>query len=78
MGEDRNACLPFDAAVRERANGIPAATAVIDVFAARLRKLSPKIQLVNYGCPGESTVTFVRGHCPAFADAFKLHDVFRG
>jgi len=23
-------------------------------------------------------VTFVRGNCPAFADGFKLHDVFRG
>src|SRR4051812_39676606 len=36
----------------------------VDVFAARLRKLSPKIRVVNYGCPGESTVTFVRGGCP--------------
>jgi lysophospholipase L1-like esterase len=53
-------------------------TGYVDVFAARLRKLSPKIQVVNYGCPGESTVTFTRGGCPAFADGFKLHDAFRG
>jgi lysophospholipase L1-like esterase len=53
-------------------------TGYVDVFAARLRKLAPKIQVVNYGCPGESTVTFVRGGCPAFADGFKLHDAFRG
>jgi lysophospholipase L1-like esterase len=53
-------------------------TGYVDVFAARLRKLSPKIQVVNYGCPGESTVTFVRGSCPALADGFKLHDAFRG
>jgi lysophospholipase L1-like esterase len=53
-------------------------TGYVDVFAARLRKLSPKIQVVNYGCPGESTVTFIRGGCPAFADGFKLHDAFRG
>jgi lysophospholipase L1-like esterase len=53
-------------------------TGYVDVFAARLRKLSPSIQVVNYGCPGESTVTFVRGGCPGRADGFKLHDPFRG
>ncbi len=53
-------------------------TGYVDVFAARLRKLSPKIQVVNYGCPGESTVTFARGGCPALADGVKLHDAFRG
>jgi lysophospholipase L1-like esterase len=53
-------------------------TGYVDVFAARLRKLSPKIQVVNYGCPGESTVTFARGGCPSLADGVKLHDAFRG
>jgi lysophospholipase L1-like esterase len=53
-------------------------TGYVDLFAARLRKLSPKIQVVNYGCPGESTVTFARGGCPALADGVKLHDAFRG
>ena len=53
-------------------------TGYVDVFAARLRKLSAGILVVNYGCPGESTVTFSRGGCPAFADRVKLHDVFRG
>jgi lysophospholipase L1-like esterase len=53
-------------------------TGYVDVFAARLRKLSPKLRVVNYGCPGESTVTFTGGGCPAFADGFKLHDAFRG
>ncbi len=53
-------------------------TGYVDLFAARLRKLSPQIQVVNYGCPGESTVTFTRGGCPAFADGFKLHNAFRG
>src|SRR5919198_3408438 len=53
-------------------------TGYVDVLAARLRRLSPKIRVVNYGCPGESTVTFARGGCPAFADGFKLHDAFRG
>jgi lysophospholipase L1-like esterase len=51
-------------------------TGYVDVFAARLRKLSPKIDVVNYGCSGESTVTFARGgwNC----DGLKPHDVFRG
>ena len=53
-------------------------TGYVDVFAARLRKLSAGIHVVNYGCPGESTVTFVRGGCPAFADHVTLHDTFRG
>src|SRR5262249_16581431 len=53
-------------------------TGYVDVFAAWLRKLDPAIRLVNFGCPGESTVTFAPGGCPGFADGFKLHDVFRG
>ena len=53
-------------------------TGDVDVLAARLRKLSPGLQVVNYGCPGESTVTFSGGGCPAFADRVKLHDAFRG
>ena len=51
-------------------------TGYVDLFAARLRKLSPKIDVVNYGCPGESTVTFTRGGWRC--DGFKLHDTFRG
>jgi lysophospholipase L1-like esterase len=51
-------------------------TGYVDVFAARLRKLSPKIDVINYGCPGESTVTFARGgwNC----DGLEPHDTFRG
>ena len=49
----------------DKANAAPPSAfdnGYVDLFAARLRKLSPKIQVVNYGCPGESTVTFIRGH----------------
>jgi lysophospholipase L1-like esterase len=53
-------------------------TGYVDVFADRLRKQSPGLEVVNYGCPGESTVTFTRGGCPAFVDRIKLHDAFRG
>jgi lysophospholipase L1-like esterase len=51
-------------------------TGYVDVFVGRLRKLSPKIDVVNYGCPGESTVTFIRGGWRC--DGLKLHDAFRG
>jgi lysophospholipase L1-like esterase len=53
-------------------------TGYVDVFAARLRTLAPKIRVVNYGCPGESTVTFVNGGCPWLAGGRALHDAFRG
>jgi lysophospholipase L1-like esterase len=53
-------------------------TGYVDLFAARLRTLSPKIKVVNYGCPGESTVTFTRGGCPWLAEGKKLHDAYRG
>jgi lysophospholipase L1-like esterase len=53
-------------------------TGFVDVVAARLRKISPDLRLGNYGCPGESTVTFARGGCPAFPLYFKPHDAFRG
>lgn len=50
----------------------------VDVFAARLRKLAPKIRVVNYGCPGETTVTFAKGGCDWLAEGMKLHDSFSG
>ena len=53
-------------------------TGYVDLFAARLRKLSPKIQVVNYGCPGESTKTFIIGGCPWLGDEEALHDAFKG
>lgn len=63
-----------------KANAPPSAvkTGYVDLFAARLRKLSPKIQVVNYGCPGESAVTFTRGGCDWLKHGGKLHNAFRG
>ena len=51
-------------------------TGYVDVFAARLRRFSPTIHVVNFGCPGESTVTFTRGGWRC--DGAPLHDVFHG
>jgi lysophospholipase L1-like esterase len=53
-------------------------TGYVDVFATRLRALAPGIRVVNYGCPGESTVTFTKGGCPWLAEGKRLHDAFRG
>lgn len=53
-------------------------TGFVDVFAARLRGLNPQLEVVNYGCPGESTVTFTRGKCPWLAEGGKLHNPFPG
>jgi lysophospholipase L1-like esterase len=63
-----------------KANVPPSAlrTGYVDLFAARLRKLSPTVKVVNYGCPGESTVTFLRGGCDWLKHGGKLHNGFRG
>jgi lysophospholipase L1-like esterase len=50
----------------------------VDLFARRLRMLSPTLRVVNYGCPGESTRTFVAGGCPWLAGGRELHDAFQG
>ena len=53
-------------------------TGYVDVFAARLRTIAPKIRVVNYGCPGESTKTFIHGGCSGRGDVKGLHDAFKG
>lgn len=53
-------------------------TGYVDLFAATLRRKSPGLHVVNYSCPGESTVTFVRGGCPWLHEGGRLHDAFRG
>lgn len=53
-------------------------TGYVDVFAARLRTIAPKLRVVNYGCPGESTKTFIHGGCSGRGDVKGLHDDFKG
>ena len=53
-------------------------TGYVDLLAAKLRQLSHEIQVVNYGCPGESTVTFIHGGCDWLKHGGKLHDPFHG
>jgi lysophospholipase L1-like esterase len=53
-------------------------TGYVDVFSARLRQIRPEITTVNYGCPGESTETFVTEHCPWTDAGLQLHDPHPG
>lgn len=61
--------------------GLPASaynTGYVDDFGARLRQIQPNITTVNYGCPGESTRSFINGPCPWTATGHQLHDAFSG
>ena len=53
-------------------------TGYVDDFGARLRQIQPNITTVNYGCPGESTTSFINGPCPWSAAGQQLHDAFAG
>jgi lysophospholipase L1-like esterase len=52
-------------------------TGYVDDFAATLRGVRPDIQTVNYGCPGETTVSYFIG-CRYQAAGFPLHTAFSG
>jgi len=54
-------------------------TGYVDLFAARLREIARWSTLVNYSCPGESTISFtdLARPCP-FTGAGQLHDHFDG
>ena len=65
----------------DKSAGLPPSafnTGYVDVFSARLRRLAPNIRVVNYGCPGESTKTFIAGGCPWLTGGKPLHDAFSG
>ena len=53
-------------------------TGYVDVFADHLRAIQPGITVVNYGCPGESTRSFLKGPCLWTEFGQQLHDSFTG
>lgn len=53
-------------------------TGYVDVFASRLRALTPGIKVVNYSCPGEQAKTFIAGECPWVNDGRRLHEAYTG
>jgi len=65
----------------KQAAGLPPSaydTGYVDVFAAYLREIQPDITVVNYGCPGESTRSFLKGPCLWTEFGEQLHDSFAG
>jgi lysophospholipase L1-like esterase len=53
-------------------------TGYVDDFAARLTAIRPRITTVNYGCPGETTTSFLTGPCVWRAAGHALHDDYPG
>ena len=53
-------------------------TGYVDDFGAQLRQIQPGITTVNYGCPGETTASFITGRCPWTTAGHQLHDNFTG
>jgi lysophospholipase L1-like esterase len=61
--------------------GLPPAafdTGYANLLATRIEHGQRPLALVNYGCPGESTVSFTTGPCPWAAAGLALHDPFVG
>jgi lysophospholipase L1-like esterase len=61
--------------------GVPASafnTGYVDVFASKLSSIRPGIEAVNYGCPGETTSSFVSGGCVWTATGGPLHVDYQG
>jgi lysophospholipase L1-like esterase len=59
------------------APGVPA-TAFHSGFADIVAAAPPQRRLVNYACPGESSVSFIAGPCPYKALGQQLHDDYSG
>jgi lysophospholipase L1-like esterase len=54
------------------------ATGYADALAGMLQEIRPGITTVNYGCTGETSVTFIQGGCIYTAAGFPLHDPYDG
>jgi lysophospholipase L1-like esterase len=52
-------------------------TGYVDLFADRLRDVRPRVTVVNYSCPGESTTSF-RVSCVWKDTGHRLHDDYSG
>jgi lysophospholipase L1-like esterase len=53
-------------------------TGYVDDLAVRLQEIRPGITTVNYGCPSETSRTFIESGCPYTAVGFQLHDSYTG
>jgi hypothetical protein len=48
----------------------------VDVFGQMLHSIRPDLETINYGCPGETTDSFIGGGCFYTSQGFQLHDTF--
>ena len=53
-------------------------TGYVDELTGMLQEIRPGITTLNYGCPGETSVTFIQGGCTYTARGFQLHDPYEG
>lgn len=54
------------------------ATGYVDVLARMLKEIRPGVTTVNYGCTGETSLTFIQGGCLYTSLGFPLHDGYDG
>jgi lysophospholipase L1-like esterase len=50
----------------------------VDDLSHMLHPIRPDMQTVNYGCPGETSNSFIQGGCFYTAQGFALHDSYSG
>ena len=50
----------------------------VDDFRQMLQRIRPDIQTINFGCPGETTESFINGGCIYTALGFQLHNNYSG
>jgi lysophospholipase L1-like esterase len=54
-------------------------TGYVDDFGNVLKAFDPRLQIVNDGCPGETTESFIKGPCAYVdPDGFRLHHPYSG
>jgi lysophospholipase L1-like esterase len=53
-------------------------TGYVDDLAGMLQEIRPRLTTLNYGCPAETSFTFIQGGCTYTAAGFPLHDPYDG
>jgi len=53
-------------------------TGYVDDLSGMLQEIRPGIATLNYGCPGETSVTFIHGGCTYTTRGFPLHVAYEG
>jgi lysophospholipase L1-like esterase len=53
-------------------------TGYVDDFFAMLQDIRPNIQVVNYGCPQETSTTLIVAPCPFLKYGLPLHETYSG